>query len=89
MGVSLMEAGQDEGRAEEELRTALRLSHPPEASLARLYLANLYIRRGDLIPAIQQAEIYLREVPEAEDAEDIRAHIAQLRAKLEEGMRAK
>lgn len=84
LGVSLVKANQNEALAEQELEKALRLSHPPQATMARLYLANIYIRRGQLERAVAQAEAYLKEAPNAENAEQVRQHLQQLKARVAE-----
>ena len=78
LGVGLMET-KNETLAEQELTTALQLSQPPEGSITHLYLANLYIRRGDLARAIDHGQAYLQEVPNAENAQEVREKIDRMR----------
>jgi tetratricopeptide (TPR) repeat protein len=66
----------DEG--EKELRRALELGGE-EVNLAHRYLGALYSERGDTARAISELEIYLRLVPKAKDAEQIREIIKGLR----------
>jgi Flp pilus assembly protein TadD len=82
LGVALMEV-KEHTLSKSALEKALVLGNPPEVSPAHLYLANIYIRQGDLIHAIEQSELYLKEVPNAENAEEIRAKIAKMRSVVE------
>jgi tetratricopeptide (TPR) repeat protein len=68
----------DEG--EKELRRAIELGGE-EVNLAHRYLGALYSERGDKALAISELEIYLRLVPKAKDAEQIREIIKGLRSK--------
>ena len=49
--------------------------------LAHRYLGALYSERGDKARGVQELETYLRLVPNARDAEQIREIIKGLRAK--------
>lgn len=69
-------------RAQAEWEKALSLGEPPAVSLVRLHLANLYIRQKDLIRAIEQSERYLKEVPDAPNARDVRERIHKMRQAL-------
>lgn len=82
LGVALMETSHYES-SKSELETALALGKPPEASSARLYLANLFIRQGDLGKAIEQSELYLEESPKVANADEVRSKIAQMRSLME------
>ncbi|MBI4457164.1 MAG: tetratricopeptide repeat protein [Acidobacteria bacterium] len=86
LGVALMET-QEYDSSKSELEKALSLGQPPEVSNAHLYLANLYIRQGDLARAIEQSEQYLKEVPKDDNAEEIRQKIAKMRSAIEQGQR--
>jgi Tfp pilus assembly protein PilF len=66
--------------AEKELRRAIELGGE-ETYLAHRYLGALYSERGDKARAVQELETYLRLVPNARDAEQIREIIKGLRAK--------
>jgi tetratricopeptide (TPR) repeat protein len=76
-GVGLMEAGQLD-RAEQSLKKAIELSLPQEGSFLHLYLANLYLRKGDKGQALAHAEAYLNEFPQAPDAQEVRKKIEQM-----------
>jgi tetratricopeptide (TPR) repeat protein len=65
--------------AEKELVRAVDLGGE-EISSAHRYLGALYSERGDKARAIVELETYLRLVPKARDAEQIRAIIKGLRA---------
>lgn len=82
LGVGLMEAKQ-ETQAEQELTKALQLSQPPDGSVTHLYLANLYIRRGDLARAVAHGEAYLQEYPNAADAQEVRDKLDQMRTQAQ------
>jgi tetratricopeptide (TPR) repeat protein len=69
-------------RAQSEWEKALSLGEPPTVSIVRLHLANLFLRRRDLAKAIEQSEKYLKEVPDAANAGDVRERIAQMRRAL-------
>ena len=66
--------------AEKELRRAIELGGE-EVNLAHRYLGALYGERGDRAQAIVELETYLRLVPKAKDADQIREIIKGLRAK--------
>ena len=84
LGVALMETRQFE-LSRDELQKALSLGTPAEVSSAHLYLANLYIRQGDLLGAIEQSELYLKESPKAENPDQVKEKIAQMRSLIERG----
>jgi hypothetical protein len=69
----------------EELEKAHSLGSGPEASKARLYLANLFIRQGDFKSAVEQSELYLKEVPKVANADEVRERVAQMRTISEKG----
>lgn len=79
-GVSLMETGELD-RAEQCLKKALEFSLPQEGSFVHLYLANLYLRKGNKPQALAHAEAYLNEFPHAPDAQEVRRKIEQIRAR--------
>jgi Flp pilus assembly protein TadD len=66
--------------AEKELQRALALGGT-EANLAHRYLGALYIERGENERAISELETYLRLMPTAQDASQIREIIKGLRNK--------
>ncbi|HVG30117.1 MAG TPA: tetratricopeptide repeat protein [Pyrinomonadaceae bacterium] len=68
----------DSGRAEKELRLAYE-SGGREYALALFHLGQLYLNRGNRAGALQYFETYLREAPEAENAEQVKKLIATLR----------
>jgi Flp pilus assembly protein TadD len=78
-GVALTQTEQFE-QAQRELERALSLGPPPEASVVRLQLANLFMRRRDFPRAIEQMENYLSEVPKAQDADHVREMIKRLKS---------
>ncbi len=66
--------------AETELRLALKLGGA-QAALAHRYLGALYVERGDDARAAAELEEYLRLVPDAPDAAQVRAVLAGLKPK--------
>jgi tetratricopeptide (TPR) repeat protein len=82
LGAALMQTKQDE-LSKIELEKAILLGGAPQASPARLYLANLYIRQADWGRAIEQCELYLKEVPKAENEQQVRQNVARMRSALE------
>jgi tetratricopeptide (TPR) repeat protein len=82
LGVALMETKKYEP-SREHLEKAVSLGPPGEVAAARLYLANLFIRMGDLTRAIDASEQYLREAPKAENAGQVKEKITQMRSLLE------
>ncbi|MCS6817847.1 MAG: tetratricopeptide repeat protein [Blastocatellia bacterium] len=77
-GIAFMQTG-DLERAESELQKALSLGFPPAASIVRLHLANLFLRRGEYVRALEQSEKYLEEVPNATNAAEVRERVKRLR----------
>jgi Flp pilus assembly protein TadD len=68
--------------AERELQLAVRLGgERPETALAYRYLGALYNDRGDDARAAAALEAYLRLAPDAPDAEQVRAILADLKKK--------
>jgi hypothetical protein len=45
-------------------------------------LANLYIAKGDDMKAVSEIEIYLKLVPDAPDADNLRKVISQLKTPM-------
>ncbi len=77
-GIALMQTG-DLVRAHTELERALTLGPPPTSSIVRLYLANLFLQRGEYVRALEQSEEYLEEVPNAANAAEVRERVRRLR----------
>ena len=81
LGIALLNVGRlDE--AERALKEAYALGGATNASMVHLYLASIYDKRGQYQRAIDEMEAYLREKPNAANAESIRKAIRKLRAKL-------
>lgn len=76
-GLALMGLGRLEA-AEKELRTAYSLGGTQYA-LALFHLGQLYMNRGDRESAQRAFEEYLRDVPNAANADQVRKMIAMLR----------
>jgi Flp pilus assembly protein TadD len=75
----LAQAGLGESaRAEKELRTAYELGGSDYA-LAQFHLGQLYMDRGERALAVKAFETYLRDKPNAPDAEQVKRMIAVLR----------
>lgn len=77
LGYAEMETG-DDASAEKHLLRAIELGRAP---LARVYLANVYERKGEASKAVEQLEAYLREEPRTPNAEAVRAAIRKLKEK--------
>jgi regulator of sirC expression with transglutaminase-like and TPR domain len=69
---------QGDDEAEKELKRAIAIGGD-EANLAHRYLGALYMQRHDNTQAISELETYLRLTPKAEDANQIREIIKELR----------
>ena len=65
-------------RAETELTTAYRLGGAPFA-LAQFHLGQLYLNRGERALALKAFETYLRDMPDAANAEQVKRLIGELR----------
>jgi tetratricopeptide (TPR) repeat protein len=65
-------------RAETELTTAYRLGGAPFA-LAQFHLGQLYLNRGEQALALKAFETYLRDMPDAANAEQVKRLIGELR----------
>ena len=76
-GIALMALGNLEA-AEKDLRTAYSLGGTPYA-LALFYLGQLYMNKGDRESARQSFAEYLRDLPNAANADQVRKTIAMLR----------
>ncbi len=64
--------------AEKELKTAYSLGST-QFALAHFHLGQLYLSKGDRNSALSSFQLYLREVPDAANAEQVRKTIAMLR----------
>ncbi|HKX29561.1 MAG TPA: tetratricopeptide repeat protein [Blastocatellia bacterium] len=83
LGLALMSnTPPDFDRAEKEMTRALDLGGKSFA-YARLYLFNLNLRRKTVDKAVEQLEAYLKEVPDAPDAQEVRERLANIRKTLE------
>jgi Flp pilus assembly protein TadD len=69
---------EDFERAETELTTAYRLGGAPFA-LAQFHLGQLYLNRGERALALKAFETYLRDMPDAANAEQVKRLIGELR----------
>jgi len=76
-GIALMALGRLEA-AEKDLRTAYSLGGTPYA-LALFHLGQLYMNKGDRESARQAFAEYLRDLPNADNADQVRKMIAMLR----------
>ncbi|HEX6184719.1 MAG TPA: tetratricopeptide repeat protein [Pyrinomonadaceae bacterium] len=65
-------------RAETELTTAYRLGGAPFA-LAQFHLGQLYLNRGERALALKAFETYLRDMPDAANAEQVKRLLGELR----------
>lgn len=81
LGVALFQMNELQ-KAQVEWEKALSLGEPPAVSIVRLYLANLFIRQKDLAKAIEHSERYLKEVPDAPNAREVRERIEKMRQVL-------
>src|SRR5262245_57172778 len=73
----------DYDRAEKELTRALELGKR-EFAYVRLYLFNLNLRRQRLDKAAEQLEAYLKEAPDAVDAEQVRQRLDKVKKAIEQ-----
>lgn len=69
---------EDSERAETELAAAYRLGGAPYA-LAQFHLGQLYLNRGERALALKAFETYLRDMPDATNAEQVKRMIGVLR----------
>ena len=75
-GLAAMGLG-DLETAEKDFKAAHSIGGPPFA-LALFHLGQLYLTRGDKDSALNAFQLYLREVPDAANAEQVRKTIAML-----------
>jgi tetratricopeptide (TPR) repeat protein len=73
----------DYDRAEKEMTRALELGKR-EFAYVRLYLFNLNLRRQRLDKAAGQLEAYLKEAPDAADAEQVRQRLDKVKKAIEQ-----
>ncbi|MCI0336849.1 MAG: tetratricopeptide repeat protein [Acidobacteria bacterium] len=79
LGLALMNNDPpDFGRAEKEMTRALDLGGKNLVSV-RKYLYNLSVRRGDMVKAAEHLEAYLKDSPNAQDAEEVRQRLANVK----------
>jgi tetratricopeptide (TPR) repeat protein len=79
LGIAMMsKQPPDFDRAERELQRALELGKR-DFPYVRLQLFNLNLRRDRLDKAIEQLELYLKEVPDAPNAEAVRQKLSQVK----------
>ena len=76
-GLAAMGLGDLEA-AEKDLKTAYSIGGPRFA-LALFHLGQLYLSKGDRDSALNSFQLYLHEVPDAANAEQVRKTIAMLR----------
>jgi Tfp pilus assembly protein PilF len=77
-GITLVMAG-DDARAEPVLLKAYEQGGKHYAK-AQLYLSQLFVRQKKFERAAEALDIYLRDLPDAPDAHDLRATLSKLRA---------
>jgi len=65
-----------------DLKRALEIGGE-EVKTAHRYLAGIYIEKGDSAEAVKQLELYLKAVPDAKEADQIRSLIQNLNKKLQ------
>ena len=73
----------DYDRAEKEMTRAMELGKR-EFAYVRLYLFNLNLRRQRLDKAAEQLEAYLKEAPDAVDAEQVRQRLDKVKKAIEQ-----
>lgn len=82
LGLALMsKPDPDLDRAEKELTRSIDLGKQP-FFYVRKFLFNLNVRRQRLDKAAEQLELYLKQAPNAEDAEAVRQMLAKVRKSL-------
>jgi tetratricopeptide (TPR) repeat protein len=85
LGEALMyKSPPDYDRAEKELTRALELGKKEFAAPVRLHLFNLHVRRQRLDKAAEQLEAYLKEAPNAPEAEEVRQRLARVKKAIEQ-----
>jgi Tfp pilus assembly protein PilF len=83
LGVALLNSvPPDLDRAEKELERSLALGGK-NFTAARKYLYNLCVRRMDLFKAAEHLEAYLKDAPNAPDAEEVRKRLASVKKAIE------
>jgi tetratricopeptide (TPR) repeat protein len=84
LGVALLSNDPpDLERAEKELERSLALGGKNFVA-ARKYLYNLSLRRSDIIKAAEHLEAYLKDAPNAPDAEEVRQRLADVKKAIAE-----
>jgi Tfp pilus assembly protein PilF len=84
LGVALLNNDPpDLERAEKELERSLAMGGKSFVA-ARKYLYNLSVRRTDMLKAIEHLEAYLKDAPDAPDAEEVRQRLASVKKAIEE-----
>jgi Tfp pilus assembly protein PilF len=84
LGVALLNNDPpDLERAEKELERSLAMGGKNFVA-ARKYLYNLSVRRTDMFKAAEHLEAYLKDAPNAPDAEDVRQRLADVKKAIEE-----
>jgi tetratricopeptide (TPR) repeat protein len=84
LGVALLNNDPpDLERAEKEMERSLAMGGRNFVA-ARKYLYNLSVRRTDMIKAAEHLEAYLKEAPNAPDAEEVRQKLAYVKKLIEE-----
>jgi tetratricopeptide (TPR) repeat protein len=70
-------------RAEKELERSIAMGGRNFVA-ARKYLYNLCVRRTDMVKAVEHLEAYLKDAPNAPDADDVRKRLASVKKLIEE-----
>jgi Tfp pilus assembly protein PilF len=84
LGVALLNNDPpDLERAEKEMERSLAMGGRNFVA-ARKYLYNLSVRRTDMVKAAEHLEAYLKEAPNAPDAEEVRQKLAYVKKLIEE-----
>jgi Tfp pilus assembly protein PilF len=84
LGVALLSiSAPDPERAEKELERSLSLGGKNFVA-ARKYLYNLSLRRTDLVKAAEHLEAYLKDAPDAPDAEEVRQRLLYVKKASQE-----
>jgi Tfp pilus assembly protein PilF len=84
LGVALLNNDPpDLERAERELERSLAMGGKNFVA-ARKYLYNLSLRRSDIVKAAEHLEAYLKDAPNAPDAEEVRQRLAYVKKAIEE-----
>lgn len=84
LGVALLSSSApDPERAEKELERSLAIGGRNFVA-ARKYLYNLSLRRSDMVKAAEHLEAYLKDAPDAPDAEEVRQRLLYVKKAIEE-----